>query len=283
MEALCWELLLNGQFVCRLIYNNRGLITRIDPYRHNTARAYVVNGDYGDPESVAKGFYYRSTYNSRIWWPDEALHIKDSLQSRGDLVNGYPRSFYFKNLFDAGVSTQNATLGLSLSGGRGPVMIEGLPLDNAEQSQTVRENFSKIVQSGLKESTSQVMGLPVGYKAHRLLNEQSHSMITWLAERNDYELAKLWDVPVELMSIGRLGAQAAKEVWRSWIRFTLRGFVKKIADAFSDAVNDGTVFQFKIGATRFSDQREASLYFSQLVQAGVLPAEEARKMLEENL
>lgn len=284
MEALAWEVLLNGQFICRLIFDRQsGRIKRIDPYRNNTARAYVKKGDYNDPESVAQGFYYRSNYSGKVFWPDEALHIKDNLQFRGDLVNAYPRSFFYKALFDSGVAVMNATQGLSMSGGRGAVMIEGVPMSDNEQDKKVRDNFQKTLQSGLKESTSQVMAMPAGYKVHRLLAEQSHSMITWLAERSDLELAKLWDVPFEILQVGKIGAQSLKEVWRQWIRINLRAFVSKVADAFSESVNDGTKFVFRVGKLRFSDQREAATYFSSLIQNEVLTPEEAKKLLEEAL
>ena len=283
MQALAWEVLLNGQFICRLVYNRmNGKIERIDPYRHNTARAYVKSGDYNDPESVAKGFYYRSSYSSRIWWPDECLHIKDNLQSRGDMVNAYPRSYFYKALFESGVSVQNATLGLSNSGGRGPVLIEGLEIVDDDKQKEVRDIFQSVLQSGLKESTSQVMTMPAGYKPHRLLADQSHSLITWLAERNDLELAKLWDVPFEILQVGKIGAQSLKEVWRQWIRINLRAFTSKVSQAFTEAVNDGTVFLFRVGRLRFSDQRESANYFSQLIQNGVLTPAEVKELLEEN-
>ena len=283
-EALAWELLLNGQFIARLIFDRQtGQITRIDPYRNNMARAYVVKGDYNDPESVAKGFYYRSSYNGKVFWPDEALHIKDNLQYRGDLINAYPRSYYYKTLFDSGVAVMNATLGLSMSGGRGAILIEGVPMGDADQDKKVRENFQKNLQSGLKESTSQVMGMPAGYKVNRLLADQSHSMITWLAERSDLELAKIWDIPFEVLQVGKIGAQSLKEVWRQFIRINLRAFTNKIAQAFSDAVGDGSKFVFRVGKLRFSDQREASTYFSNLIQNEVLSPEDVKKLLEENL
>ena len=283
MQALCWEVLLNGQFICRLVYSRKnGKIKRIDPYRANTARAYVKSGDYNDPEAVAKGFYYRSSYSSRVWWPDECLHIKDNLQSRGDMVNAYPRSYFYKALFEAGVSVLNATVGLSNSGGRGPVMIEGLEMGDDDKQKEVRENFQKVLQSGMKESTSQVMTMPPGYKPHRLLADQSHSLITWLAERSDLELAKLWDVPFEILQVGKIGAQSLKEVWRQWIRINLRAFCSKVSQAFTEAVNDGTKFCFRVGKLRFSDQREAANYFSALIQDGVLSPAEVKKLLEEN-
>ena len=284
METLCWETLLNGQFICRLIYDRHsGKIKIIDPYLNNTARCYVTKGDYADPESVRQGFYYRSGYSGKIWWPDEALHIKDNLQSRGDLVNAYPRSYFYKTLFESGVAVQNVTLGLGLSGGRGAVMIEGLPMDDAKKSQEVRNNFQQTLQSGLKETTHQVMSMPLGYKPHRLFGDQTHSLITWLAERNDLELAKIWDVPFEILQVGKIGAQSLKEVWRQWIRINLRSFTGKVAQAFTDAVNDGTKFVFRVGKLRFSDQREASVYYSSLIQDGVLSPEEVKEALEEEI
>ena len=284
MEALCWETLLNGQFVCRLLFDmSNGRITGIDPYRNNTARAYVTKGDYNDPESVRKGFYYQSNYSGKIWWPDEALHVKDNLQIRGDMVNAYPRSYFYKVLFDSGLAIQNATLGLGMSGGRGAVMIEGLPLDNASKSQQVRANFEAQVQSGLAETTKGVVGMPQGYKPHRLLPEQGHTIMEWLAERNDLELAKIWDVPFEILQVGKIGAQSLKEVWRQWIRINLRAFTGKVAQAFTDAVNDGTKFVFRVGKLRFSDQREASQYYSSLIDTGVLSPQEVQEALEENI
>ena len=284
MEALCWETLLNGQFICRLIYDRAsGMIKRIDPYRANTARAYVTKGDYNDPESVAKGFYYKSSYSGKIWWPDEALHVKDNLQTRGDMVNAYPRSYFYKTLFDSGVAVQNVTLGLGMSGGRGAVLVEGVPMDDADQSKIIRERFQKLLQSGLKETTSQVVSMPMGYKPHRLLNDQGHSIMEWLTERNDLELAKIWDVPFEILQVGKIGAQSLKEVWRQWIRINLRAFTGKVAQAFTDAVNDGTKFVFRVGKLRFSDQREAANYYSSLIDTGVLSPDEVKEALEEQV
>ena len=283
MEAICWETLLNGQFIARLLYNRTdGKINRILPYRHNTARAYVPKGDYNDPKKT-QDYYYRSTYDAEIWWPDEALHIKDNLQSRGDMINAYPRSYFYKTLFDSGVAVQNCTLGLGLSGGRGAVLVEGLPMDNAEQSKQVRKNFKTEVQSGLKETTSQVVGFPMGYKPHRLFPEQGHSLMTWLAERNDLELAKIWDVPFEVLQVGKIGAQSLKEVWRQFIRINLRAFATKVSSAFTDAVNDGTKFVFRVGKLRFSDQREAANYYSSLIDTGVLTPEDVKEVLEEKM
>ena len=156
-------------------------------------------------------------------------------------------------------------------------------MSDSEQDAKVRDIFEKSLQRGLRNTGNQVMGMPIGYKAHRLFSDQGHAMMTWLAERSDLELAKLWDVPFEILQVGKIGAQSLKEVWRQWIRINLRAFTGKVAQAFTDAVNDGTKFVFRVGKLRFSDQREAANYFSSLIQTGVLSPEEVKDSLEEGV
>ena len=282
MEALAWETLINGQFICRLGFDKQtGKIDRIYPFRSNTARAYTVKGDYADPEQIEKsGYYYRSNYSGRVFWPDEALHVKDCIGFQGDILNSQPRSYFFRTLFNQAAAVQNVSLGLANSGGRGAVLIEGLPMDDADNAKDIRDRFQKTLQSGLSETTSQVMGMPQGYKAHRLLADQSHSLMQWLAERTDLEVAKIFDVPFEILQVGKIGAQSLKEVHRAFIRYSVRSFLAKVADAFSLAVNDGTVFVFRVGKLRFSDAREAAQYYSALITDGVLSPAEVKAELE---
>ena len=284
LEALCWELLLNGQFVCRLIYDrNTGKIVRIDPYRNRSALAYVRKGDYSDPESLASGVYYKSNFSPKVWFPYETLHIKDSLQSRGDALNAYPRSYFYRNLFNSGTAVANANLGLSQTAGRGPVLLTGIPEGDADSDAEVRKQVQQLLQSGFSSSGNQTLTLPDGYEVKRMLGEQSHELIIFLSERNDLELAKIWDVPFEILQVGKIGAQSLKEVWRQWIRINLRAFATKVADGFSQAVGDGTKFCFRVGRLRFSDQREAANYFSAMIQDGVLSPGEVKEALEEKL
>lgn len=282
-EALVWETLVNGQFICKVKYDRvTGKIKELIPFRNNSARAYAVKGDYDDAESLStNGFYYRSNYTGKVFWPDEALHVKDNLQARGDMLNGYPRSFYYKTLFDFGCGVLNASKGLAYSGGRGAVLIEGLPMDSAQTSESIRKRFENLLQSGLDSSTKQVMGMPSGYKAQRLMAEQGHSIMAWLAERSDLEIAKIFDVPYEILQVGKIGSQSLKEVYRQFIRTSLRNFLYKVQQAFNHSVGDGTKFIFRIGKMRFSDAREAGTYYSALIQDGVLSPEEVKKELEE--
>ena len=283
-EALCWELLLNGQFVCRLQFDrNTGRIYRIDPYRNRSALAYVRKGDYSDPVALAQGVYYKSNFSPEVWFPYETLHIKDSLQSRGDALNAYPRSYFYRNLFNSGTAVANANLGLSQTAGRGPVLLTGIPAGDADADAEVRKQVQQLLQSGFSSSGNQTLTLPDGYKVQRMLGEQSHDLIIFLSERNDLELAKIWDVPFEILQVGKIGAQSLKEVWRQWIRINLRAFAAKVADGFSRAINDGTKFCFRVGKLRFSDQREAANYFSAMIQDGVLSPKEVKEALEEKL
>lgn len=281
-EALCWELLLNGQFVCRLIYDrNTGKIVRIDPYRNRSALAYVRKGDYSDPVALAQGVYYKSNFSPEAWFPYETLHIKDSLQSRGDALNAYPRAYFYRNLFNSGTAVANANLGLSQTAGRGPLLLTGIPEGDSESDAEVRKQVQQLLQSGFSSSGNQTLTLPKGYDVKRMLGEQSHDLIIFLSERSDLELAKLWDVPFEILQVGKIGAQSLKEVWRQWIRITLRAFATKVANELSKAA--GVKLCFRVGRLRFSDQREAANYFSAMMQDGVLSPKEVKEALEEKL
>ena len=287
-EALTWETLVKGQFICHLESDFRGAITRIDPFRGGQCRAYPVKGSYDDPISIARhGFYYRASFGlkgtSQVFWPDSALHIKDAV-SGYDALNAPSRLADYKTTFDCASACLNAVKGLADSGGRGPVMISGPEFSDAEKAKEIRGQFAKVLAAGLSSSGSQVMTMPEAWKPHPLLDGQGgHSMMRWLSERSDLYFAQLYSLPHEFLVAGKTGAQSLKEVVRLWIRTELKGLCAKISEAFNRAVNDGTRFTFKASRLRSSDMREAAQYFSQLVQSQILSPAEARELLEESL
>lgn len=288
MEALAWEVLVNGQLICHLEHDSGGVITRIDPFRGGQCRAYPVKGSYDDPINIARhGFYYRASFglkgSSQVFWPDSALHIKDSLQGY-DALNAQSRLSNYKVTFDTALACLNVTKGLADSGGRGPVLLAGEEFTDAEKSKEVRELFSKTLAEGLSSSGNQIVTMPDGWKPHPLLDGQGgHNMMRWLTERADLLLAQLYSVPHEFVTAGKTGAQSLKEVVRMFLRTQLKGFSEKVCEAFNKAVNDGTIFTFKASRLRASDMRESAQYFSQLVQSAIISPQEARELLEESL
>lgn len=281
-EILCYELLVEGQFICRLITDKQtGKISQIWPYRANTARAYIKSGDYNDPHATSSGVYYKSSYDNSIWWPDEAIHLRDSLQHTGDMINGYSRAFHFRTAFNSVTANQNAVLGMNYSGGRGPTMLSGLPKESSENTQKVRQLAQETISEGLKETNKQVFSLPTGFELKRLMSDQGHGMLEFLAQRSDLEICKIFSVPYELIHT-KSSVQTVKEVWRQWIKSTLKAFCVKIERELSRAVADGASFKFEIDKMRFSDLREMATYFSQMVQAGAISPKEASELVKDN-
>ena len=274
------EFFLNGQAIARLKFDREtGRVQEILPYRNNSARGYVQRGDYSDPESVAAGYFYRSNYNGRVFWPDEALVCKDYLSS-SDLVNSLPRAWFFKVAFDSGIAIQSSLQGLSQSSGRGAVLLSGLSARDSEQDKKTRERIRTLVQMGLK-AENQVLTLPAGYEAKQFVNQNGYSIMQFLSERNDEEIARIFDVPLGLLTAGKMAIQPLKELWRSWIKITLRAFCERVAMSFSKACGDGTEFHFKISKLLASDLRESSQFLSQLTQSGILSTDEAAAMIED--
>ena len=242
----------------------------------------MKGGDYADPDSVAKGFYYRSSYSDKVWFPDSAIHLKDSLSSVSDMLNSPPRSYLYSSIFETGSAVQEVILGLAASGGRGPLALTGLPQDSTEQSKGIRDRVQRVLQSGLKTGGSQVMTFPEGWKIEKLLGDHAHNLIQFISERSDLSIAKLFSVPLELIQAGqKTGAQTFKEIMRGFLKFPLRAFLSKVADGLSAAAGDGTRFKFKAGRYRFSDAREAGQFYTQMAQIGVLTPEEIKELLED--
>ena len=283
-QILCWETLIRGQFIARLKYDYRGHITGFLPFTGGRARGFPYKGDYGDTETLENsGYYFQSFYSGKRFSPDEALHIRDLLPVSGDLINGVSRISTFKTAFQTARSVHNVSLGLANSAGRGPVMISGVPFSNSDQDKIVRDRFRKVLQSGLSSTGSQVMSMPTGYKAERLLQDQAFSLISWLSEQSEKSICQVFDIPYQLITVGKTSIQPLKEITRHFIRVPLRNFLNKVSQALEKAVGDGTEFYFNPSKFRFSDAREAGLYFDTLLRGEVLTPEQVRKELEENL
>ena len=283
-QILCWETLIRGQFIARLKYDFRGHITKLFPFTGGRARGFPFKGDYGDTESLDQnGYFFQSFYSGKRFMPDEALHIRDCLPVSGDLINGVSRISAFKTAFETARSVHNMQAGYADSGGRGPVLVTGVPLTNSDQDKIVRERAQKLLQSGLRSGSNQVMAMPKGYTVERLLNDQGGPLITWLSEQSEKHIAQVFDIPFPLIEVGKTSIQPLKEITRHFIRVPLRNFLDKVAQALSKAVGDGTEFYFNPSKFRFSDAREAGLYFDALVNRGIMTPAEVKKELEENL
>lgn len=281
-DFLCWDAKIYGQHISRLKFDGRGRISAFLPYINRGALAYPREGGFDDPAKIlTKGFYYRSHLDSAVWERDECFHFRDS--SSGDLLNAYPPAFDVKGNFDTAGAVQNVLRGLAYSGGRGAVMIEGFALSDKEEDKTVRKIFKEQLQQGLADTTSQVITMPQGFKPHALLQQNSHALIPWIAEHSLLEISQIFNVPHELLVVGKTSLQSLKEITRHFVRTTLRAYVDSVAKEITKAAGDGATFSYNLASLRHSDARETSQFLAQLVQTEVLSPKEAKEILEDDL
>ena len=283
VETLVFELLLNGNFMAKVDYDSKGRVTALLPYRTGQIYCYPVKGEYSDPVSLNKyGVYYRD-FKGRVYTKDDIFHIKDVMFNTADQINGLSRVYLYELLFSAGYSVQSVQQSLSASGLRPSWILSQMPEESADNLESARQSISKFFSSGQSSKSGAILTLPSGFELKQLMLNNPEKALEFLATKSDLDIARIFSVPIELISRSdgenAKGTNTMKESHRFFIKSSIAPFLKSIADSFSELAMDGTEFNFEIDKFRASDLREQGTYLKSLVDAGVLTATEAKGML----
>ena len=282
LERIVHDLLLYGNFIAKIIFNSTGKITSLIPYQPSQVFAYAINGSNDDSLSIHEtGYYYRDE-RGRVFMPHEIFHIKDSLFSSSDFLNGLSRVYLYQSLFESAGSIQDVQRSLSRSGLRQPMLLSGLPEESTEQLKTVRDTIRKFFTSG-QSAQAGVLTLPQGFEVRNLSMQDSAKTLQFLASKSDLDVCRIFGVPVELIARSdgqsQVGSSNLKESHRFFLKTSMLSFLTNIANSFSELMNDDTNFYYDISSLRPSDLREQSQFLSQLVAAKILTPTEAKKYL----
>ena len=278
-ECLVSELLLNGNFYCKVNFNTQGKVTALLPFRAGQIYAYPSQGEYDPLTLESKGFFFRD-FKGRIFAEHEILKISDYLFSRGDNLNAPSRIYIYANIFDAGYSIQEVQKALAQSGMRGAVVLTGLDDSDSDSVKDIRENVEKFTQGDSGGGIGKVLSLPSGYSTMPMQSDSSPSkMLDLLIAKTDLDLSRVFGVPQEI--IGRVegdkGGTPLKESYRFFIKSSLIPFLKCVSDALSDLAMDGTKFKFRTELLKASDLREQAQFLKVLTQEGIITKQEAKK------
>ena len=278
-ESLCFELLLNGNFMAHTEYNSRGEVTQIHPYRSGQCYAYPVDGEYSDAIELSnRGYYYRD-FKGRVFVPSQIWHIKDSMFSSGDNLNGLSRVYLYQLAFDSGANLAQTENSLSSTNLKPPWLLSGLPEAGAQEIEDTRET----IKTFFKKGAQGVLTVPAGFDLKSLMIESPGPILKYLGSKSDIEISRIFSVPLQLLSRSdgetKGSAQDLKEATRFYIKSSLKAVLKNISDSLERLAMDGTEFKFEIDRFRASDLREQSQYISQLVTSEVLSKEEAKELL----
>ena len=278
-ETLCFELLLNGNFISQIKYDSRGQILKILPYRAGQVYCYPRSGEYNDAESIERGGYFYKDFKGRVLMPDQIWHIRDVMFSNSDLLNGLSRSYLYATAFESGTALANAEKSLNQSSLKPPWLLTGLP----EASDKEIKETKELVDLFLKAGAQGILTLPGGYELKSMMIESVGPVLKYLASKSDLDISRIFSVPIQLLAradaLSQAGANDLKESTRFFIKSASKSFLKNISDSLENLAMDGTKFSFEVDRFRASDLREQSQYISQLVTAEVLKPAEAKAMI----
>ena len=282
-ETLVFELLINGNFMAKVDYDSTGRVTALLPFRAGQCYCHPSKGEYSDPLSIQRsGFYYRD-FKGRIWAESEIWHLKDSMFNNSDQLNGLSRIYLYELLFKAGYSVQAVQQALSASGLRPSWLLTALDGESADNFDKARDVVGKYFSSGRSATPGGVLTLPTGFDLKQLTLANPEKTLEFLATKSDLDVARIFGVPIELLSrsdgesLGSKGAQT--ESHRFFIKSSIQPWLKGIADSLSALAMDGTQFKFEIDKFKASNLNEQGQYLMNLVNAGIISKEDAKAMI----
>ena len=282
-ERLVSNYFLFGCFYGYLKYDNQsGQIQKVIPVLPRDIFCYPLSGDFSDGIGIESGGYYYQDSKGRIHQSDSILALKDMTFCQSDLLNPIPRISAFAYSFQTGMSLEQIKSELSYGGLRGSLLLSGLPEESNENFSAVRKVISDFFKSG--NATSGCLSLPSGYELKNMNLPSVERALQIISTLNDTSIARIFNMPIELLSSTDNSMQASannlKEQHRFFLRTAGASFLKIVSECFTKTVADGTEFSFKLGRLKGSDLREISQFIKQLVDSKVLSAEQARDMLD---
>ena len=282
-DSLVYELLLNGNFFCKVDYDKTGKVTALLPYRAGAMYCYPVKGEYSDPISLNKYGRYWRDFKGRTFVDSEIYHLKDSMFSTSDQCNGISRIYLYELLFSAGYSVQTVQQSLAASGLRPSWMLNQMPEESDESLAKARQAISQFFSKGESSKPGSVLSLPHGYSLSQMTLQNPEKALEFLASKSDLDIARIFGVPIELLSRSdgetKSGTNTMKEAHRFFIKSSITPFLKVVSDSLERLAMDGTTFDYEIDRFRASDLREQSQFISQLVTSEVLTKQEAKALL----
>ena len=285
---LVTNVLLTGNFLCKIENDSSGRITSLLPFVSGSMWAYPsyrggVANDFSDPILIAKhGFFYKD-YRSRVFMPFEVLHIKDITYS-SDLLNGISRITIARISFESGVELQETIKGIS-EGGLIPATVLHGPMGRSKvESDKFRENLETFFQNGLTRRR-RFLTLPEGWKTEPLALSVKESDLKFIKTASDLDMAKIFNLQTVFSLESSQVQSGAKEAYRALLHIALRPFLQNLEFAFNKQLlseserQAGVHFHFNSDFSGMDD-RERSTALGLFRERGILTANECRELLK---
>ncbi|NBW12911.1 MAG: phage portal protein [Caulobacteraceae bacterium] len=263
------SLLIDGNAFVRLFRDTSGQI--INMMVLNPLSVKVERNQAGQ-----KLFYYTGE-NGRVLSTDDVLHIVGSILMPGDLRGRSPID----------TLKENIGLAISLEGfaarffGQGTTqngIIEYPGALTAEQAENLAKSFDRMHKGYRKAHKTGILSGGATFKATQIANDQAQMLDSRRMAVED--IARAYRVPVNMIGLNERGGQSYNSNEQNAISFvvhTLRPWLAKLEDAFSQLLPDGAYLAFSTDELLRGDYATRIEGYSKMLSNGVFTVNEVRR------
>lgn len=262
------SLLIDGNAFVRLFRDNRGDIVNmiiLNPLTVNVSR-----------NALGQKLYTSTSEGNKVLTNDEMLHISGSIL--------FPGEFRGKSPIDT--MKENIGLAISLESfaarffGQGTTqngVIEYPGSLTAEQAENLSKSFDRQHKGYRKAHKTGILSGGATFKPTMVANDQAQMLDSRRLAVED--VARAYRVPTDMIGLNN-GGQSYNSIEQKQIAFvthTLRPWLAKLEDAFSQLLPDGAFLAFSTDDLLRGDYATRIEGYAKLLQNGVLSTNEVRR------
>ena len=284
------NIIAGGQQVCVIKYDKtNGQVTELLPFlwpNECWAHRFSSKGSsvlLSEPTEIENNYFYMS--GTKIYRPDQILHIKDMTSNSHDLLNSYPRLSPYNLSLKAGISL-NETLAEINRGLLVQPDVWTAPEDfDADAKKEFVENTDQFFQQDISVR-KRAKVIASGFQRLQQTKDGTISSLTPdLKKINDLDLARVFDISYLLHNYNSGPQAALKEIFKFMKQEVFRPWLKHIADQLTCQLltktdqDRGLCLKFNLGLNTL-DKRELSTYVKTSYESGLITLNEGRAVLD---
>ena len=142
----------------------------------------------------------------------------------------------------------------------------------------------KYFSSGKSANPGGVLTLPTGFKIEQMTLKNPEKSLEFLATKSDLDIARIFGVPIELLSRSDGESSGSKGAQTESHRFFIKSSIQPIfavgqLTPWADWQWTGQSSALRLISSKASNLREQGEYLEKLVNSGIIDKAEAKKML----
>ena len=263
------SLLIDGNAFVRLFRDSSGQI--INMMVLNPLSVKVERNQAGQ-----KLFHYTGE-NGRVLSTDDVLHIVGSMLMPGDLRGRSPIDTLKENIGLA-ISLEGFAARFFGQGTQTTGVIEYPGALTAEQAENLAKSFDRMHKGYRKAHKTGILSGGATFKPTQIANDQAQMLDSRRMAVED--IARAYRVPVNMIGLNERGGQSYNSNEQNAISFvvhTLRPWLAKLEDAFSQLLPDGAYLAFSTDELLRGDYATRIEGYSKMLANGVFTVNEVRR------